>query len=84
MIDNIFGREENTIEVCSHSVKSTKCKLSTPFASYTVDINPKLNQILLETPKHLEVFLTINLIDGDVTLHIIKIPHKRCMELVYQ
>jgi hypothetical protein len=37
MIDNIFGKEENTIEVCSRSVKGSKESSS----CFTVDINPK-------------------------------------------
>ena len=41
MIDYIFGKEKNTIEVCSGSVKSTKEGLSTLFPCYTVDINPE-------------------------------------------
>jgi hypothetical protein len=39
MIDNIFGKEANTIEVCSHTVKGTNKSPSS--ACFTVDINPE-------------------------------------------
>ena len=39
MIDHIFGSEENTIEVCSGSIKGRNAS-SSPYAPYTVDINP--------------------------------------------
>jgi hypothetical protein len=41
MIDYIFGKEENAIEVCSGSVKGRNAS-SSP-APFTVDINPDLN-----------------------------------------
>jgi hypothetical protein len=34
MIDNVFGREENTIEVCSGNVNG---------GCFTIDINPQTN-----------------------------------------
>jgi hypothetical protein len=42
MIDNIFGSEENTIEVCSGSIKGRNTS-SSPSAPFTVDINPAMN-----------------------------------------
>lgn len=42
MIDYIFGREENTIEVCSHSIKGRNSS-SSQSAPFTVDINPAIN-----------------------------------------
>lgn len=39
MIDHVFGREENTIEVCSGSVNA---------GCFTVDINPKINPCLVD------------------------------------
>ena len=42
MIDDIFGKDENTIEVCSGSVKGRNASPS-PNAPFTVDINPDLN-----------------------------------------
>ena len=44
MIDNIFGKEENTIEVCSRSVKGSK---ESPSSCFTVDINPKIQPDLV-------------------------------------
>jgi hypothetical protein len=41
MIENIFGREVNTLEVCSRSVKETKGISSSSSACFTVDINPE-------------------------------------------
>jgi hypothetical protein len=41
MIENIFGREVNTIEVCSRSVMGTKGISSSSSACFTVDINPE-------------------------------------------
>ena len=55
MIDNIFGKEENTIEVCSHSVKSAKEGLSTSSPSYTVDINPETRPDHIGDAQTLEV-----------------------------
>jgi len=40
MIDYIFGAEENTIEVCSGSIKGRNA--SSTFAPFTVDINPAM------------------------------------------
>ena len=40
MIDNIFGREDNVIEVCSGSVSCERC--------YTVDINPNVKPALVD------------------------------------
>jgi len=41
MIDHIFGSENNTIEVCSRSVEGRN-ESSSPYAPFTVDINPSL------------------------------------------
>ncbi|HEU4824578.1 MAG TPA: hypothetical protein VFS97_14235 [Nitrososphaeraceae archaeon] len=48
MIDNIFGKEDNTIEVCSHSVKGIKESSSCLSACFTVDINPETKPDLVE------------------------------------
>ena len=42
MIDYIFGREENTIHVCSGSIQGRNAT-SLPSSPFTVDINPSLN-----------------------------------------
>jgi hypothetical protein len=42
MIDYIFGRETNTIEVCSGSIKGRNV-FSSADAPFTVDINPSMN-----------------------------------------
>jgi hypothetical protein len=44
MIDAIFGREDNTIEVCSYSVKG----IDKGKGCFTVDINPATNPNLVE------------------------------------
>ena len=44
MIDTIFGREDNAIEVCSGNVND-KCK---------VDINPSINPDLMEDGQYLD------------------------------
>jgi hypothetical protein len=43
MIENIFGKEDNTIEVCSRSISGTNKSHSsyTASTSFTVDINPE-------------------------------------------
>jgi hypothetical protein len=43
MIDNIFGKENNSIEVCSNSVKGGK-----ESSCFTVDINPDLKPDLVD------------------------------------
>ena len=45
MIDRKFGKEENTIEVCSGSVESQDC--------FTVDINPDNNPTLVDDAQEL-------------------------------
>jgi len=48
MIDTIFGKEDNTIEVCSGMIRkyhSTSC--------YTVDINPETNPDLVDNAQNL-------------------------------
>ena len=45
MIENVFGREENTIEVCSGSVKGN---------CFTVDINPETKPDLVADAQKLE------------------------------
>ena len=52
MIDNIFGKVENTIEVCSHSVKGMKESSSS--ACFTVDINPETEPDLVGDAQTLE------------------------------
>ncbi|HEY7573406.1 MAG TPA: hypothetical protein VH796_18760 [Nitrososphaeraceae archaeon] len=41
MIEHIFGSEEDTIHVCSGSIKG-RCTTSSPSSPYTVDTNPAL------------------------------------------
>jgi hypothetical protein len=53
MIDKIFGKEDNTIEVCSHSVKGTK-ESSSLSACFTVDINPETKPDLVEDAQRLD------------------------------
>jgi len=43
MIDAIFGKEDNTIEVCSGMVRKTGCR-----DCFTVDINPQTNPELID------------------------------------
>jgi hypothetical protein len=45
MIDNIFGKEGNTIEVCSGGMRSNDC--------FTVDINPKADPALVDDGQEL-------------------------------
>jgi len=54
MIDSIFGKEENTIEVCSHSVKGTKESSFSLSTCFTVDINPKTKPDLVEDAQTLD------------------------------
>lgn len=59
MIDNVFGKEENTIEVCSGSVKgrggATMSGESASLSScFTVDINPDTNPDLVADGQKLE------------------------------
>jgi len=48
MIDNIFRKEEKTIEVCSGKIKEYYAGES---GCYTVDINPSMNHDLEPIPK---------------------------------
>ena len=50
MIDSIFGKEDNTIEVCSYSVKGTKRSSG----CFTVDINPETKPDLTGDAQTLE------------------------------
>jgi hypothetical protein len=57
MIENIFGKEDNTIEVCSRSVKSTNEPHSSSVSaspSFTVDINPETKPDLVGDGQTLE------------------------------
>jgi hypothetical protein len=59
MIDNIFGKEENTVEVCSHSVKGrARCKYGEEEGEgapcFTVDINPETKPDLLADGQKLD------------------------------
>jgi hypothetical protein len=42
MINHVFGSEKNTIQVCSGSIKGRNAS-SSPYAPFTVDINPSTN-----------------------------------------
>ena len=57
MIDYIFGSEENTIEVCSGSIKGRKpsSSLSAPF---TVDINPDMKPDYVADAQNLDGILS--------------------------
>src|SRR5215204_7662438 len=56
MIDNIFGKEENTIEVCSHSVRGRNWSHRTKTSScYTVDINPETRPDLVDDGQELRL-----------------------------
>ena len=50
MIDSIFGKEDNTIEACSYSVKGTKRSSG----CFTVDINPETKPDLIGDAQTLE------------------------------
>jgi hypothetical protein len=50
MIDSLFGKEDNTIEACSYSVKGTKRSSR----CFTVDINPETKPDLIEDAQTLE------------------------------
>ena len=55
MIENIFGKEDNTIEVCSRSVKGFKESSSSSSSKcFTVDINPKTKPDLVEDAQTLD------------------------------
>ena len=62
MIDNIFGKEENTIEVCSGSIKGRQIttykeereSLSALPSYFTVDINPDTNPDLVADGQKLD------------------------------
>jgi hypothetical protein len=56
MIENVFGKEDNTIEVCSRSVKGTgsHSSSSTAPACFTVDINPETKPDLVGDAQTLE------------------------------
>jgi hypothetical protein len=57
MIDNIFGKEDNTIEVCSRSIKGTNGShslSSSSSACFTVDINPETEPDLVGDAQTLE------------------------------
>jgi len=54
MINNIFGKEDNTIEVCSRSVKGTKESSSCLSACFTVDINSETKPDLVEDAQTLD------------------------------
>ena len=75
MIDYIFGREENTIKVCSGAVNG---------GCFTVDINPETNAQIVDDGQTLARFQVIPSIDGDVTLLTIKIQPEKCTELIYR
>ena len=76
MIDNIFGYEPNTIEVCSRSVpggnKGCHC--------FTVDINPDCKPDLVTNGETLEGIVIMNLIDGAVIRLTTKIQLLKCTE----
>jgi hypothetical protein len=61
MIDNIFGREENTIEVCSGSIKGIETIVTTSGegnsatqSCFTVDINPNTKPDLIADGQKLD------------------------------
>lgn len=45
MINNLFGKEEDTIEVCSGSIRSQDC--------FTVDVNPDTNPAVVDDGQEL-------------------------------
>lgn len=75
MIDYIFGREENTIKVCSGAVNG---------GCFTVDINPETNAQIVDDGQTLARFQVIPSIDGDVTLLTMKTLREKCTELIYR
>ena len=94
MIDNIFGKEENTIEVCSGSVKgrggtttASREERESLFASlpsfFTVDINPDAKPDLVADGQNLDKFLIQHSTGGGVIPHITSELLKKCMEQTY-
>ena len=52
MIDNIFGKEDNTIEACSHNIRGAKGSFSS--GCFTVDLNPETGRDLVGDAQTLE------------------------------
>jgi hypothetical protein len=79
MIDNIFGKEENTIEVCSHSVRGRNWSHRTKISScYTVDINPETRPDLVDDGQELRLVPTISSIDPPYNENTARIMYKNC------
>jgi hypothetical protein len=83
MIDNIFGSEENTIEVCSGSIKGRNAS-SSPSAPFTVDINPAMNPDYVGDAQKLDGISNgiFNRWRGDPPI-MTRLP-ERCMALNYR
>jgi hypothetical protein len=80
MIDNIFGYEPNTIEVCSRSVRGR----NNGGSCFTVDINSQCKPDLVTNGETLEGIAQINLIDGVAILHIASKRQVKCTEQNFQ
>ena len=76
MIDNLFGKADNTIEVCSGGIRSNNC--------FTVDINPKADPALVDDGQELSKLLMPVSIVGDVIHHTMSILQKKCIGPVCQ
>lgn len=77
MIDHVYDREENTIEIYSNI--NGGC--------FAVDINPKTNLRIVDDCQIVRLrleFQVIYPIDGDVTHLTIMTQQEKCTELIYQ
>jgi len=78
MIESIFGKEENTIEVCSGNIRKHSC-----MTCFTVDTNPETKPDLVADGQILSSIPNKRLIVAD-TIHLITLKlQKRCTVLVY-
>ena len=75
-IDNVFGPEPNTIEVCSNKIHG----LNNGSNCFTVDINPEHKPDSVVDGQTLEgISKIIAFQDGDVILHTMKKLQKKCI-----
>jgi hypothetical protein len=60
MIDTIFGKEDNTIEVCSGMIRKYNANRNSEY--FTVDINPETNPDLVDDAQNLSSVPKVHLI----------------------
>jgi hypothetical protein len=75
MIENVFGREENTIEVCSGNVNG---------GCFTIDINPQTNPQIVDDGQTLAKIPNDTFNRWRCDPPTIKIQQEKCMALIYQ